>query len=461
MFRFRRIVVSLLVGLALVASACTNTGGDVSSSSSSTTDVSDTTVTSLATTTTQVPLTTLPPDSIPGTTSDSISPEVAADMRDEIGGLMLDAEESRGLPFISVPAVTILDVTDFSERVRTALEHDLDPEELAAQEALFKLLGLLDDDVDLQSILVELYTEQVAGFYDPDAKELVVPVSVDGITPLQKIVIMHELTHALTDQHYDFNDEYERRLDEGNGDDATSLLALVEGDATYQQFLYLESLSPAEAASAAIEALSIDTSLLDLAPQWMQQELAFPYENGLRFVGEIVATGGLKGVDEAYQDLPISSEQILDPSKYQRSEQPDDLPSLTATLAGWNLVDEATFGEWGIRLILSDTLLPGVTTQAAAGWGNDSYRLFIRGDDTAIVWQYLGETEQDAEDLVDGLIVHARETMGAGSSQESDGGLLFDSADPYVFIDRVDDMIFFIAATDPAAGTDLREQLGL
>jgi len=459
MFRFRSVVVSLVLGLALVASACTNTGVDGSTSSA--TSGSETTATSPATTTTAVPLTTLPPDAIPGTNSDSIAPEVAADMREEIGALMLDAEENRGLPFISVPTVTILDAADFTARVKTALEHDLDPDELAAQEALFKLLGLLDEDADLQSTLLELYTEQFAGFYDLDAKELVVPVSIDGITPLQKIVIIHELVHALTDQHFDFNDERIRRLDEGNGDDATSLLAFVEGDATYQQFLYLESLSPAEAASAAIEALSIDRSVLDLAPQWMQQDLAFPYENGLRFIGEIVATGGLKGVDEAYQDLPISSEQILDPNKYQRGEQPDDMAPLTASLNGWSLDDEATFGEWGIRLLLSETLLPGVTTQAAAGWGNDAYRLFTRGDDAAFVWQYLGETEQDAEDLVDGLIVHIRKTMDAGPSQESGGGLLFNSTDPYVFIDRVDQSIFFIAATDPVAGADLREQLGL
>lgn len=460
MSRFRSVIVALFLGLALVAAACTNTGGD--SSTSSVPAGSSTTESTLATTTTtEVPLTTLPPESIPGTNSDSIAPEVAADMRDDIGSLMLDAEENRGLPFISVPTVTILDMAEFSTRVQTELEHDLDPEEVTTQEALFKLLGLLDDDVDLQAMLVDLYTEQVAGFYDPEDGELVVPVSVDGITPLQKIVIVHELTHALTDQHFDFNDEYERRLDEGNSDDASGLLALVEGDATYQQFLYLESLSPAEAASAAIEALSIDTTLLDLAPQWMQMELAFPYEHGLRFVGEIIAAGGLKGVDAAYQDLPISTEQILDPVKYERGEQPDDLALLTSTLDGWSLNDEATFGEWGIRMLLTETLLPGVTTQAAAGWGNDTYRLFTRGDDTAFVWQYLGETEQDAEDLVDGLIVHARETMGAGVSQESGGGLLFDSSSPYVFIDRIDNTIFFIAATDPGAGADLRVQLGI
>ncbi len=382
-------------------------------------------------------------------------------MREEIGVLILDTEESRGLPFLAVPTVTILDMNDFTARFNADLEEDLDAERLAADEAMLKLLGMIEDDVDLRSLLVDLYTEQVFGFYDPEVKELVVQVSVEGITPLQEIAIVHELVHALTDQHFDFNDEYERRIDEGTGDDASGVLALVEGDATYQQFLYLESLPPAEAAQAAIEALAIDTSVFDVAPEWMRRDLGFPYEQGLTFVGQIVAVGGLKGVDEAYQALPISSEQILDPNKYLRKEEPDELEPVTVTLDGWDLVDEATFGEWGIRLLLTDTLLPGALTQVAAGWGNDTYSLFTRGNDTAIVWVYLGESEQDAEDLVNGLISHARGAMGAGDPQESGGGLLFDGSDPYVFIDRVDDRVFFVTATDPAAGASLRDQLGL
>jgi hypothetical protein len=382
-------------------------------------------------------------------------------MREEIGVLMLDAEESRGLPFLSVPTVTILDLEDFTARVNDSLEEDLAPEELAADEALLKLLGMLDDDVDLRSMLVDLYTEQIAGFYDADDKELVVPVSVDGLTTLQKITIVHELVHALTDQHFDFNDEYERRIDEGNGDDASGLLALVEGDATYQQFLYLESLSPAEAAQAILESLSFDTSVLDAVPTWMQQDLGFPYEHGLTFVAELVDTGGLKAVDEAYQALPDTSEQILDPNKYLRNEQPDPLAPLSVTLDGWELADEATMGEWGIRLLLTDAVPPGAATQAASGWGNDTYRLFTRGDDAAMAWVYLGETEQDAEDLSDALILHVRGGMGASGGQESGGGLLFDGGDPWVFVDRVGDLIYMVASTDPAAGADLREQLGL
>ena len=112
-------------------------------------------------------------------------------MRSDIGVIILDVEESRGLPFLEVPTITILDEAEFTERVNADLRADIDQEELAGQEALFKLLGMLDADDDLYEIIVTLYTEQVAGFYDGDTKEMVVPASVDGITPLQEIVVAH------------------------------------------------------------------------------------------------------------------------------------------------------------------------------------------------------------------------------------------------------------------------------
>jgi hypothetical protein len=306
-----------------------------------------------------------------------------------------------------------------------------------------------------------LYTEQIAGFYDPEIKELVVPVAADGITPLQSITIVHELIHALTDQHFDFNDEYERRIDEGNGDDVSAALALIEGDATYQQFLFLESMSPEDAANAAIEALSFDSAVFDSMPAWLQRDLGFPYEKGLIFVGQMMSTAGLKGVDDAYKALPISTEQILDPNKYLRDQQPEAIQPLTVDLPGWEIAEEATFGEWGIQLLLTDAAPPGAVTQAAAGWGNDAYRFFTRGGDAAFAWTYQGETETDAEDLTDAMITHITDVMGATNGHESLGGLLYDGGNPYVFIDRIDDKVVFIAATDLAAVESLREQLGV
>ena len=164
---------------------------------------------------------------------------------------------------------------------------------------------------------------------------------------------------------------------------------------------------------------------------------------------------------EAYQEPPGTTEQILDIAKYNRREQPRDLAPPAVTLDGWDLHDEATFGEWGLRLVISDSVLPGEATQAAAGWGNDTYRVFSRGDDVAMVLSYIGDSERDAEELANGLIVHLRDSMDAGPAEESAGGLLYRQGNVYSFIDRIDDGIYWIVSTDKAAGEDLRQQLGI
>jgi hypothetical protein len=111
--------------------------------------------------------------------------------------------------------------------------------------------------------------------------------------------------------------------------------------------------------------------------------------------------------------------------------------------------------------MFSESLAPGAATQAAAGWGNDTYLVFDSGNGVALASRYVGDAERDAEEVADALIAHARGPMDAGAPVEAGGGLLFDQNGVYVFIDRVDDEVFWIASTDPTAGADLRVQLGL
>ena len=216
------VLLTLIVVLALIAAAC-DSSDDGSATTATSTDEAGTAPSS--TTTTIPPASSIPPESVPGTASGSIPADVEAQMRSDIGVIILDVEESRGLPFIEVPTVTILDEAEFTERVNALLRNELDPEEIAGQQAMLELLGMLEPEADYFDLLVALFTEQVAGFYDGDAKEMVVPVTVDGITPLQEIVIAHELVHALTDQHFEFNAELERLVDVGVGDDASAYQA--------------------------------------------------------------------------------------------------------------------------------------------------------------------------------------------------------------------------------------------
>ncbi|MEZ5176440.1 MAG: hypothetical protein R2823_09585 [Acidimicrobiia bacterium] len=453
-----RLIVALAIGALLVVTA----GCDNGAKPETTTPGASTTAPTRPDTTTTVPtITSIPPDQIPGTHSASITDELDTRMRSDIGDLILAAEQSRALPFLQMPTVTILDEADFRSRVAEQVSEDLDPAEISGDQALFELMGMLDGDTDLGELLIDLYTEQVLGFYDGSTKEIVVPSAPDGFSAYQRITLVHELVHALTDQHFEFDPEFERRDTEGNIDDAAALLALVEGDATYQQFLYIEDMDPAEAIEAALEALSFESSTLDAAPRWVGMDLAFPYEQGLIFIQQVISDGGLKAVDEAYQDPPDTTEQILEPRKYLRREDPEPLDPVTVTLPGWEIHEDASWGEWGVRMILTDTVSPGMVTQAAAGWGNDSYRVLLNGDEVAMAWSYLAESEEDAEDLVNALIAHARDRMGATSSKESGGGLLLEGSGIYVFIDRIDDRFVFVASTDAAAGGSLRSQMGV
>jgi hypothetical protein len=464
-----RLLTVFVVVLALIVVACSpGTESTTTSSSVATTadgGGQDPTTTaagggpdSTTTTTAATPDVTM---SVPGTASESIDPEVVDEMRSELAALMVEAEQVRGIPFIAIPTVVILDEAEFSQRVSDLVAEDLDQEELATDSDFYAMLGMLEPGTDLYQLLIDLYTEQVAGFYDGDTEEMVVPAAPDGFTELQRITVLHELVHALTDQHFDFNDEFEMLVDEGNGDDTSAFQALIEGDATRSQFVYMEGMSPIEAVRAATEALTYDTSVFDSVPGWIRSDLTFPYDQGLVFVEAITETGGLAAVDDAYQNPPQTTEQVLDPARYARNEPPRDLAPLTVELDGWDLSDEATFGDWGLRLLLDGSVSPGEVTQAASGWGNDIYQVFTRGDDVAMVMSYIGDSERDAEELANALIAHIRDDMDSGPAEESAGGLLYRQGNIYSFIDRVDEGIYWIVSTDKSAGEGVRQQLGI
>ena len=448
----------IVIGVAALAvAACTNSAENTTSSteSPSTTQSSTTTLPDETTTTT------LEAIEVPGSASASLDPAVVERIQRELIELMAEAEEVRGLPFLSVPTVVILDEAEFTERVAGLIAEDLVEEDLAIDSAYLALLGMVPEGTDLYGLFIDLYSEQVAGFYDGDALEMVVPASPDGFTPLQRITVLHELVHALTDQHFDFSDEYDTLIDEGNGDDTSAYLALIEGDAQRASFVYMEGLSPLEAVQAATEAFRIESPVFDSVPAWMRSDLLFPYQQGLAFTDAVIGIGGLASVDRAYTDRPTTTEQILDHGKYLSREGPRELPALTTQPAGWEVYEEGSFGEWGLRLVLGESLSPGDATQAAAGWGNDNYAVYSRGQDVAVVIHYIGDAERDAEELADAFIVHGRNAMAGGAAVESGGGLLYDQGDKYIFIDRVEDELFFIAATDKAVGAELRLQLGI
>ena len=157
----------------------------------------------------------------------------------EIGTIEAGLSEITGLAFTRhVPYATIN-----KEQLRRYLEDrikEIKPADIRAEELTLKLLGLIPPDFDLRQNTVDLLTEQAAAFYDYNKRKLFV-LEGTGTGAEDRMALVHELAHALADQHFPLR----KYIREGmQSDDASSArLAVMEGQASWLMTAYLSKLS--------------------------------------------------------------------------------------------------------------------------------------------------------------------------------------------------------------------------
>ncbi len=437
-----------LAAMILLAAACTD--------SAVPTTTGGTTAPPVATTLAPLPDVPVPdPGTAPSTTlAADVDPAVAAAVEADIAELVEAVERIRGLEFLEPPNVTVLSEAALAARVRADLAEE---EPLVVEDRLFTLLGMLDPDIDLDVLIADLLAEQVLGFYDGDTGEMVVAGTAE-LGPLDRLTVVHELIHALTDQHFGFHERAEQLDDEERFDELSALVALVEGDATYFEIVYFqEELEFPDQLAIAELITEIDTAVFDESPPFLKADLEFPYDEGWRFVTDLVEAGGIAAVDEAYTDPPRTTENVLHPERFfdAQGARPVELPP--TPIPGYEVYEESTFGEWGATLLFVDGDGRALAEQVGDGWGGDRYRVLTGPQgEVVLVWWYVADRERDAIEVAQALIRLAETEMGLGEGVESGGGLLYDTAGGYAFIDRIGDELVFIAAEDPAAGAAAR-----
>jgi hypothetical protein len=388
----------------------------------------------------------------------------AGGLEDQIRELISAAEEVRGLEFVVDPVITILGSDELAERVREQIEEDLKPEDVAVAQRLYEMLGLLDGTIDLGQAYQDLYAEQVGGFYDSDTGEMVV-LGGSSLSPLSRSIVIHELVHALTDQHYSFGSISDAHWDADEFEQVAAISSLAEGDATYFQLIYLDSLSTEDRIDAITESLETDTSVMDSLPGWFGEDLTFPYDYGFGFVQRLISDNDIAAVNQAYELLPETTEQILHPDKYYLREGalPVEIPAVD--LAGYTVFEESSFGEWNTRLFLLDGIDGGDAVVAASGWGGDRYRIYWQGtegctDDcggpVAFVYKFQGDTPRDAEELADAIARSAHAIMKVGSARTPVNGVTtYTGGEDFAYVRITGEEVLFILADEPAAGQAL------
>jgi len=377
------------------------------------------------------------------------------------------AEETadlRELPIEEEIVEVFLSREELAERLPRDMEEDYPAAEAEADARAWAAFGLIPPGTDLRRLYTDLLAEQVAGFYDPETNEMFVIGGDFG--PLEEFTYSHEVVHALQDQHLGLDELTDVEPGEISDDAGLAMTALYEGDATVASLDYVLA-NPALAARIAGGALvdQPETPVLNAAPPVLALWLMFPYLGGQPFVEAIRADGGWDAVDAAYDDLPVSSEQILHPEKYlgeRDAPTPVDLPDLAPTLgAGWEIVDENNLGELQVAIMLADLepgqglnamtgaiALPEAANAAAAGWDGDWYQLWGNGDREVLAWRSVWDSEEDAAAFAAALRAYDEGRLGAAFEGETAESLALATAERAARIERVGNEVTYVLAPD-------------
>jgi hypothetical protein len=313
-------------------------------------------------------------------------------------------EQARGLKFKTPVEFKLLGDADFRKRLQELQEEDRDPEEIEDTRGVLVALGLLDKNVDLQAAIDKLLGGAVAGFYDPETDELVVRGS-DATISVQSTMV-HELVHALQDQHFNLDRD---ELDDRDDEQGQSFSGLVEGDAVHVEDQWLATRTAAERRQARAEE-SAQVRDLDDIPEVLFTLLSFPYATGPDLVERIRSTGGQRRLDEAFSAPPTTSEHLLHPEKYLAGEAG---VTVAPPQADGEVYDEGVLGELGLLLMLAEELDQRAAARAAAGWGGDWYVAWRQGDQSCVRTDIVMDSPAHASELSDALSQWAARRQGA------------------------------------------------
>ncbi len=240
---------------------------------------------------------------------------------DDIAATVRELSEITGLRATrSVPHAS-MSREDLRKYIQNKIKEEVKPEEIRTEELMLKKFGFLPRDFNLESATVELLTEQAAAFYDYHKRRLYILDSNADV--MQQTALVHELAHALADQHFKLA-KFIRTAESGD-DSAMARMAVMEGQASWLTFEILSrkmgrSLkdSPAFLKNMA-ETMNSSTGqfpVLDKAPLYMRETLMFPYTQGMLFQQGLVEKWDKAAFTEIFRRPPVSTQQILHPALY-------------------------------------------------------------------------------------------------------------------------------------------------
>ena len=280
-------------------------------------------------------------------------------------------EDLRGLSFPVEVEPVFVSHEEMAGRVRDLVAESYPSGLVDFDTRLLVALGMLPVGYDLMEAQLDLLDTGVAGYYDPDTTELVVatPAGDQPLPAIDQITLAHEMIHALTDATLGIPET----LDDPEADPeiVRAEQALIEGDATLgmQQFAF------GALGLEAQLAMLMDPRLLGAQqeagefPYVLSSGLQLPYLEGMAFTCALYQAGGWDAVNEAYDNPPTNTSQILFPERYlvRATDEVEPQP-IGSPGRNWESLRTVGFGAFDLMTLFS---APGDDVDAALDdpWG--------------------------------------------------------------------------------------------
>lgn len=267
---------------------------------------------------------------------------------------------------------------------------------------MLKVLKLIPENSDYKELILKIYLDQIAGYYDNLKKRFVM---ADWLGSSMQIgIAVHEQTHSLQDQHYNLTKflSYKNQTT----DEVYARSALVEGDASAVMYDWINSsmkMPPLK------EQPNVNTYVFQnvlsvgfLANKHKDAKnlfnlMIFPYTSGLRFVHNLLQKGSYKEVDKAFKSPPKSTEEILHPEKYGKKKEFSDIDLTKLGICEKQVKHSDTLGEFFISNFLKAIgIEASVASSAASGWGGDKFVLL---DNSTFKWIILFDSNKEKNEF--------------------------------------------------------------
>jgi hypothetical protein len=327
----------------------------------------------------------------------TVTAEAEKQIFEEIGSIVADLSEITGLRPSKPVRHDLIGRDQVKQFVEQRIKEEVKPEEIRAEELTLKKFGYVPEDFDLRRTTVDLLAEQAAALYDYRKKRLYVLDS--NSSTMQQVALVHELAHALADQHFNLA-KFISRAGE-NDDGAMARMAVMEGQATWLMSEYLArrmgmslrtSPSIAQFMSAQAGASGGQFPVFDQAPLYIRETLLFPYTKGMLFQHVVIEKEGKAGFSSVFSRPPVSTQQILHPERYFTEAKPTEPPlAKLASQGDYRVLMGGSIGELDHAILLRQFAGPQVADEIAPLWKGGSYRLLEHKSNQRTVLLYSSE----------------------------------------------------------------------